>query len=242
MAFAALVLAALLLTVYALAQSGSATGVAPKETAPEPSAAATPQTAAVPRIEILGDSYVGGSAEGGKGAANWTSLVGTRFNASETRVEINPVAQPNSGYIARGVTGLVFREAATQRLSPEADVVLVFGSRNDGRQSDAAMYEAALTLYTDLRTLAPKAEIIVVGPVWVDEFVPDFISANNQAMARAAAEANVRYVDAVAEGWFTGTDGSLIGLDGVHPTDAGHVYLADKIYPLLAETVEGLAR
>lgn len=243
MAFAALVLAALLLTLYALSQSGAATGVAPEETAPEPSAAATtPQPAAVPRIEILGDSYVGGSAEGGKGAANWTSLVGTRFNASETRVEINPVAQPNSGYIARGVTGLVFREAATQRLSPDADVVLVFGSRNDGRQSDAAMYEAARTLYTDLRTLAPKAEIIVVGPVWVDEFVPDFISANNQAMARAAADTKVRYVDAVAEGWFTGTDGTLIGLDGVHPTDAGHVYLADKIYPLLAETVEGLGQ
>ncbi|MFF2823094.1 SGNH/GDSL hydrolase family protein [Arthrobacter koreensis] len=243
MAFAVLVLAALLLTLYALSQSGAATGVAPEENAaPDATAVAPSQATSVPRIEILGDSYVGGSAEGGKGAANWTSLVGTRFNASETRVEINPVAQPNSGYIARGVTGLVFREAATQRLSPDADVVLVFGSRNDGRQSDAAMYDAARTLYSDLKILAPKAEIIVVGPVWVDEFVPDFIAANNQAMARAAADTQVRYVDTVAEGWFADTDGSLIGLDGVHPTDAGHIYMADKIYPLLAETVASLGK
>jgi lysophospholipase L1-like esterase len=240
--FVALVLAALFLTVYALSQSGPGTGVASEETPRETPRAEAAEPAAVPRIEILGDSYVGSSAEGGKGLANWTSLVGTRFHEGGTRVEINPVAQPGSGYIARGVTGLVFSEAATQRLSPDADVVLVFGSRNDGRQSDAAMYEAAHTLYTDLGTIAPKAEIIVVGPVWVDENVPDFISANNQAMARAAADAKVRYVDAVADGWFTGTDGTLIGQDGVHPTDAGHAYLADKIYPLLAGTVAGLAR
>ena len=240
--FAALVLAALLLSLYALSQSGPATGVAPAGPAPETSRPAVTEAASVPRIEILGDSYVGGSAQGGKGQANWTSLVGTRFGEADRQVEINPVAQPNSGYIARGVTGLVFREAATQRLSPEADVVLVFGSRNDGRQSDSAMYEAARTLYADLRMLAPKAEVIVVGPVWVDANVPDFIAANNQAMARAAADEKVRYVDAVAEGWFAGTDGTLIGEDGVHPTDAGHAYLAEKIYPVLAETVTGLSR
>ncbi|MBD8043089.1 SGNH/GDSL hydrolase family protein [Arthrobacter sp. Sa2BUA2] len=238
----ALVLAAALLSFYALSQTGPATGVTPRSAVPETPRSADTGPAAVPRIEILGDSYVGSSDEGGKGLANWTSLVGTRFHEGNKPVEINPVAQPGSGYLARGVTGLVFSEAAAERLSPEADVVLVFGSRNDGRQSDTAMYEAARTLYSDLRALAPKAEIIVIGPVWVDANVPDFISANNEAMARAAAEEKVSYVDAVAEGWFTGTDGSLIGIDGVHPTDAGHAYLAEKIYPLLAGTVADLAR
>ena len=240
--FAALVLAALLLSLYALSQSGPAVGVPPTEQAPEPSRPTSTETAAVPRIEILGDSYVGGSAQGGKGQANWTSLVGTRFGEADTQVEINPIAQPNSGYLARGVTGLVFREAATQRLRPDADVVLIFGSRNDGRQSETSMYEAARTLYSDLRILSPKAEIIVVGPVWVDANVPDFIAVNNQAMASAAAEADVRYVDAVTEGWFAETEGTLIGEDGVHPTDAGHAYLAELIYPVLAETVAGLSR
>ncbi|MBD7996089.1 SGNH/GDSL hydrolase family protein [Arthrobacter sp. Sa2CUA1] len=239
-----LALAAVLLSLYALStsQSGPATGVAPRDTGRAAPPSAVPEPVSVPRIEILGDSYVGSSAEGGKGLSNWTSLVGTRFHGGSTPVEINPVAQPGSGYIARGATGLVFREAATQRLSPEADVVLVFGSRNDGRQSDPVMYEAARALYSDLRTLTPKAQIVVVGPVWVDGNVPDFIAANNEAMARAAADEGVRYVDALAEGWFAGTDGSLIGLDGVHPTDAGHAYLAEKIYPLLAETVSGLRR
>lgn len=227
-----------LISAYALAQSG--TGQAQEPQTPVSAAGALEETPA--RIDVLGDSYVAGSDEGGKGLSNWTSLTGTRFYEDGNPVELNPVAQPGSGYITRGATGLVFGEAANQFLSPEADVVLVFGSRNDGRQSDAAMYEAARSLYMDLQTLAPKAEIIVVGPVWVDANVPSSISANNQAMARAAADAKVRYVDALAEGWFAGSDSTLIGTDGVHPTNAGHAYLADKIYPILAETVAGLAR
>lgn len=243
-AFIALAVAALLLTLYALSQSESATGdvpdKGPEKAAPETAKAQEPAVA--PRIEILGDSYVGSSAEGGKGSANWTSLVGTRFTEQGTRVEINPLAQPGSGYIARGVTGLVFREAATQRLSPDADVVLVFGSRNDGRQREDTMYEAARALYSDLQSLAPEARIVVIGPVWVNREVPDFIRANNQAMSRAAADTGVRYVDPLAEEWFFDTDASLIGLDGVHPTDAGHAYLAEKVFPILDGTVAELTR
>lgn len=226
-----------LISAYAMSQSG--TDQAQEPQTPVSTAAALEETRA--RIDVLGDSYVGGSDEGGKGLSNWTSLAGTRFYEEGTPVELNPVALPGSGYITRGLTGLAFHEATAQ-LSPEADVVLVFGSRNDGRQSDAAMYEAARTLYTELQTLAPKAVIIVVGPVWVDASVPSSISSNNQAMARAAADTKVRYVDALAEGWFAGSDNTLIGTDGVHPTNAGHAYLADKIYPILAETVAGLAR
>lgn len=226
-----------LISAYSLSQSGSDQASETKAPASTPGAA--PELAA--RIDILGDSYVGGSDEGGKGLSNWTSLAGTRFYEEGTPVELNPVALPGSGYVTRGLTGLAFHEATAQ-LSPEADVVLVFGSRNDGRQTDAAMYEAARTLYTELQALAPKAEIIVVGPVWVDANVPSSISSNNQAMARAAADTGVRYVDALAEGWFAGSDSTLIGADGVHPTNAGHAYLADKIYPILAETVAGLAR
>ena len=39
--------------------------------------------------------------------------------------------------------------------------------------------------------------------------------------------------DPLAEGWFVGRP-ELIGPDGVHPSDAGHAYLAEKIVPLIA--------
>jgi phospholipase/lecithinase/hemolysin len=39
-------------------------------------------------------------------------------------------------------------------------------------------------------------------------------------------------VDPLTERWFVGRP-DLIGADGVHPTDAGHAYMADKIAPLI---------
>lgn len=236
--FLALVAAAGLLTFYAMSQSQEASG------APRPAVTTESATESVgspvPRIDILGDSYVAGSAEGGTGSANWTKLIGTRFYDLGDRVELNVIAQPGSGYVARGTTNLIFREAATLRLRPTADVVLVFGSRNDGRQDEEAMYNAAKLLYSDILDMAPQAKILVVGPVWVDADVPDFIVANNKAMARAAAEMQVQYVDALAGGWFAGTEEGLIGADGIHPTDAGHAYLATKIFPLLEEMTQAV--
>jgi len=38
------------------------------------------------------------------------------------------------------------------------------------------------------------------------------------------------FVDPIAEGWFVGRP-DLIGADGVHPTDAGHLYMAERIAP-----------
>lgn len=234
LAFLALFLAAGLLTVYALSQSDADGAPLPGAT---PTAAAEPAPLAekVPQIDILGDSYVAGSAEGGKGAENWTKVVGSRFYDQGTRVELNVMAQPGSGYLARGSTDLIFREAATLRLRPTADVVVVFGSRNDGRQTPDAMYTAARSLYSDIRDIAPEAKVVVVGPIWVNGAVPSFITANNAEMKQAAADEGIPYIDALSEEWLAGANEGLIGLDGIHPTDEGHAYLAEKLFPLIEE-------
>ena len=187
----------------------------------------------VPQIEILGDSYVSGSAEGGRGAAGWTRIIGSHFHDEGDPVELNVMAQPGAGYLTRGASGLDYRQTAAQGLRRTADVVVVFGSRNDGRQTDEAMYGAAKSLYSAIHETAPQARIVVFGPVWAGGKAPDFMAANNAAMARAAAEEGVQYVDTQADGWFTGTSADLIGADGVHPTDEGHAYLAEKILPVL---------
>lgn len=235
--FLALLAAAGLLTVYALSQSAEANG---SQRPTDTNSTGATLTAKVPQIDIVGDSYVAGSAQGGKGATNWTKLIGSRFNARGQQVDMNVMALPGSGYLARGSTDLVFRETATLRLRPTADVVVVFGSRNDGRQTEAAMYQAAKSLYSDIHNIAPQAQVVVIGPVWVDADVPDFIAANNVIMARAAEEENVQYIDALEEGWFAGPEEGLIGADGIHPTDAGHAYLAAKLLPMLDEKIKGL--
>jgi lysophospholipase L1-like esterase len=40
------------------------------------------------------------------------------------------------------------------------------------------------------------------------------------------------FIDPINAGWFVGRP-ELIGKDGVHPTDAGHAYMAEKIAPLI---------
>jgi lysophospholipase L1-like esterase len=51
-------------------------------------------------------------------------------------------------------------------------------------------------------------------------------------LAYQAKNVGASFVDPIAQRWFVGRP-DLIGKDGVHPTDAGHVYLADKIAPLI---------
>ncbi|MDQ0848574.1 lysophospholipase L1-like esterase [Arthrobacter sp. B3I9] len=199
--------------------------------APAPSSAALPTShPAVPNVDIIGDSYVGGSDEGGYGAANWTKIVGSRFYAESRPVDMNVMAVPGGGYITRGPDKLTFAEAAVAQLRSSADLVLVFGSRNDGKQDAATMTAAATDLFAKIHERAPKAKLVVVGPAWVNENVPAFISANTQVISAAASTAGATFVSPLSEGWFFGANAKLIGGDGVHPTDAGHQYMAEKMY------------
>ena len=50
--------------------------------------------------------------------------------------------------------------------------------------------------------------------------------------------AGATFVDPIAERWFVDRP-DLIGRDGVHPTDAGHAYMADKIAPLIGAELPG---
>jgi lysophospholipase L1-like esterase len=52
------------------------------------------------------------------------------------------------------------------------------------------------------------------------------------ALKYQAGVAGATFIDPIAQGWFVGRP-ELIGKDGVHPTDAGHAYMAEKIAPLI---------
>lgn len=225
---ALLAVAAVVITVVAM----SPRGVAEDRPASAP-ASTQAEAQTVPNVDIIGDSYVAGSEQGGYGAANWTKIVGSRFYTESRPLDMNVIGNPGAGYIVRGGDKFTFAEAATARLRSTADLVLVFGSRNDGRQDPDAMTAAATKLYQDIRHRAPHAKLVVVGPAWVDKQVPSFIAADSKAIAGAAAGAGAEFVDPLREGWFFGADAKLIGGDGVHPTDAGHRYLAEKMYAII---------
>ena len=235
--FGLLAVVAVMIALLAFTARGN--GAAPS---PAP-AASTPESsrAAVPNVDIIGDSYVVGSDQGGYGAANWAKIVGSRFYSEPHSVDRNVIGHRGAGYSVRGTEKVIFGEAATTRLRSTADLVIVFGSRNDGKQDPATMAAAATDLYTKIHERAPHAKLIVVGPAWVNERVPDFITSDSKAIAGAASAGGIQFVDPLSERWFFGADSKLIGADGVHPTDAGHQYLADKMYALISKTLATMA-
>ena len=77
-------------------------------------------------------------------------------------------------------------------------------------------------------------EIVVIGPVWTDPDPPPDVLQTRDVIQTEAGSKGAIFVDPIAEGWFRDNP-DLIGSDGVHPTDAGHAYMADKIAPLIAQ-------
>lgn len=85
--------------------------------------------------------------------------------------------------------------------------------------------------------MAPTAKLLVIGPPWVKPIPPAGILQARDILKSQAEAAGATFVDPIAEGWFVDQP-ELIGSDGVHPSDAGHVYMANKIAPLIAQQLE----
>lgn len=208
---------------------------------PEQTTVATPDPVPEPiadpvRVLIIGDSYSVGSAEGGVGAGNWTNLAAEQLDAATVDVR----AEGGRGYVSTGPAGGTFLDLV-ERADEQYDVVLVFGSRNDD-EPRAEVRRGADQVFAAIRAASPEAELVVVGPPWVDGSPPQYVVDGNQAVSRAAAAAEATYVDPLAEGWFTGSARRLIGRDGIHPTDEGHDYLAEQILPSLRAAVQRARR
>ncbi|MGH3644916.1 MAG: Rv0518 family GDSL lipase, partial [Mycobacterium sp.] len=67
---------------------------------------------------------------------------------------------------------------------------------------------------------------------WPTADVPPAILQIRDILSFQAMLAGATFVDPIAQRWFVDRP-DLIGQDGVHPTDAGHAYMADKIAPLI---------
>jgi lysophospholipase L1-like esterase len=82
------------------------------------------------------------------------------------------------------------------------------------------------------RFAAPAAKVLVIGPPWPTASPPPAVLKIRDLLREQAAMVGAVFVDPIAQGWFVGRP-DLIGQDGVHPTDTGHAYMAEKIAPLI---------
>ncbi|MDL5159174.1 SGNH/GDSL hydrolase family protein [Actinomycetospora termitidis] len=179
-------------------------------------------------VAVLGDSYSAGTAEGGLGAAGWTARL-----AHDRGWRLTDTAIPGTGYLrARPDAGTYAAAQLDAALAVAPDLVVVQGSLNDADLPPAQVAAAATALYRTIRDRAPLARLVVVGPAWPDASPSVDVVAVRDALGVAARAAGALWIDPMTDDWFGGPvpDGTvLIGTDRLHPTDAGHRLMADRV-------------
>ena len=185
-------------------------------------------------VAVYGDSYSAGGRQGGKGDDGWPAIVAAHLN-SDLRLH----AAGGAGYVNGSKADYeTFLDQVRGAPEPDADVVVVFGSRNDRTFSAADVKRQAVAVYAAIRAQSPSAELVVIGPAWDDDTTPAEMLQIRDAVAAAAADAGALFVDPVAQEWLYDHP-ELIGLDGVHPNNSGHAYLAARIEPYVHEALRG---
>jgi lysophospholipase L1-like esterase len=186
--------------------------------------------AATPRLRlfVMGDSIAGGSDQGGEGPDGWPSLV-----AEQLGLTLRLDAKGGTGYTTGGRQegGRPYTQRVKQAIAAKPDVVVVEGSRND--VSPTKTRAAAVDTLRRLHAGLPHARILVIGPIYSFRR-PIGSHPIDEAVAAAAEKLSLPYLSAVRGGWFTGSAHRFIGSDGVHPRNAGHVYLAQRIRPAVS--------
>lgn len=199
-----------------------------------PAEAQAPETSSQALVAVYGDSYSAGwPTDPEVTRRKWLGVL-----SEDLGFDLQNEAIGATGYV-RYLGYSTFPHAATMHPPTGADVVVVFGGYNDRLLEPGAVGDAATVTYGIIRAAAPDAELLVIGLQWpYMEVIPtggvrSQVGPVREAIRTAALAAGATFVDPIAEGWFVDRP-DLIGPDGVHPTDAGHRYLAEKIRPYLA--------
>lgn len=213
-------------TFYAIARQPSATLAYP---------ATKPKGA---RFIVLGDSYAEGT-----GATDLVDAFPNRLGEYMGWVDTWRSGSGGTGYLAPGPPDRKkFRDRVqTDVIDQAPNVVLIAGGLNDhGDYSASAIGTEAGLLYDQILTGLPTVELVIVGPWWPSGSPVPTLLAARDALKAEADERDLYFIDPVAEQWITGTgrvdapNGTgnadiYISADGVHPTTAGHRYLARRL-------------
>jgi lysophospholipase L1-like esterase len=189
------------------------------------------QVVQAPVVMFLGDSYTVGKL----------GQMPERTYAAETARALGwqPILAGfrGTGFVARGHVGQDFATLFDEQLSwrPAPDMVIIAGGHNDRIYQPATVTEAALRLISTVRLLWKGTKIVLVGPMWGGDPEPDVLITRN-ALANAATQEHVPFVDPLGEHWIigdrlAGTGNTLryILEDGTHPTPEGALYFAGRL-------------
>lgn len=201
--------------------------------------APTATASEVAHIAVIGDFYTtdpgsdpGPEDGGGNGSRAWPALAWDLLAQRGVDVDGDVAAEGGAGYGHPGNRGRVFVDLTAQVVRRNDDLVVFFGSRNDQPVDPQKFPDMAADTFQLARFTAPKAKFLVIGPPWPTASPPPQVLRIRDSLRAEATASGAVFVDPIAEGWFVDRP-ELIGADGLHPTDAGHEYMAERIAPLI---------
>jgi lysophospholipase L1-like esterase len=217
---------------------GCGTDPAPPAAKPDPVTLTVPPRPGVDYVAIVGDSFTAGSDEGGTAKAGWPYLVYTQLKDQRIFMDARVDAMSTSGWVESSrQDARSFAEHLNAATGANDRLVVLFGARDVDAGVPAEELAAAVQrTVAKAKEKAPKATILIIGPAWTawEDDGPGAEALLVRDTLKAQAEAaGAMFVDPIAEQWFADQP-DLMGPDGVNPTDEGHVYMADKIAPLIA--------
>jgi lysophospholipase L1-like esterase len=168
-------------------------------------------------LVVLGDAFSADTP--GNSGPEWPQLV-----ADELGWTVHVEAVPGSGFLTDG-QGRAFSDRVGDVAAHDPAVVLVAGGFSDigGPAGQAA--EVAEAVVDELSRMVPEASVVLLSPF--SNGTPGPLTRElTDRLRRAARAGDVAFVD-VTGVLPRGED--LLGPDGIHPTDAGHRRIAEKV-------------
>ncbi|MBO0982245.1 SGNH/GDSL hydrolase family protein [Rathayibacter sp. SD072] len=168
------------------------------------------------RVTVVGDSIVRGY--GLDAGAAWPALVGDAFGWTVTNLGCD-----GGGFVRPGVCGEPIGDRADDIAATSPDVVIVVASSNDLGTPVEDVVAAIPSAVDAIARGVPSARLIALDSVWGPDPRPGDLDAYDAALVDAVASAGgsaLEYPDPLR------TDG-LLAEDGVHPTEAGQLALAE---------------
>lgn len=211
------------------AAAGASSSATPSATPAGGTTSASPATPTTPprTLFVFGDSYVEGY-----GATSQSTCFAYTLGADlGWPTAISGIG--GTGYVNPGPSGT--DQTYSTRLAQLPDtgiagnVIVVEGGLNDRSRDPAAITAGATDFFRSLRARAPRAQVFAVGATAPDPTNPAASLPVNAAIAAAATSTGVTFIDPVAESWFTPENAAQFVADGVHPSQAGHDYIASRL-------------
>ncbi len=187
-----------------------------------------------PRMIVVGDSWTDGT--GSDLINDHAYVAGQLLGIMDTWV----AGIGGTGYLQSSDQGLnIGARIRTDVIEHHPDIVVFCYGSGDSDFPPARIAKAAKSDWNEVKVALPATRIIVEGPwpaVGANAGAAHIYAAIDRALQAAARSDHLPYVSPVQGHWIvgsgyvghangTGNSDSLIGPDGIHPSQAGHLYV-----------------